>query len=312
MKKILLSLVVAALAGGGIFYVLTLPGQISVDELESFKNLKANSENGRYMFYAGGCASCHAKPAKNKCDEPNYTDAFDLSGGRCLKTPFGTFNVPNISPNQKLGIGSWSHSDFILAMRKGVSPGGKHYYPAFPYTSYQKMTSQDLVDLQAFLGSLAPKAVASLPHDLKLPFRFRRGLGLWKRLYLASAPFKNDPSLDTQLNRGRYLVEGPGHCSECHSPRDSFGGIITARKFGGSKALEGKGYIPNLTPHKDGIADWSAKDIAYSLKTGFMPDYDSFGSSMVKVQENMAHLTDADRAAIAAYLKSLKPIARKK
>ncbi len=307
MKKIALSILLLGLFGGAIFYVLTLPATLSAEKQKAAQALRANLANGKAMFYAGGCASCHARPAKNKCDEPNYKDAFDLSGGRCLKTPFGTFNVPNISPDPQYGIGKWNRADFIIAMRKGVSPQGKHYYPAFPYTSYQFMTVQDLVDLKAFLDSLKPQTVASKGHALKLPFRFRRGLGLWKKLYLADQSFQYDPAVSKILNRGRYLVEGPGHCSECHSPRDSFGGIIQSQKFAGSKALEGKGRVPNLTPHKTGLKSWSAKDIAYSLKSGFMPDYDSFGSTMVKVQENMAHLTDFDRAAIAAYLKSLPP-----
>ncbi len=316
MKKIVVLLGVLGLLAFGIFYFLTMPADknsvFSAQKLATLDKMTANEANGKYMFYAGGCASCHARPSKNKCDEPNYKDAFNLSGGRCLKTPFGTFNVPNISSDKKAGIGGWSRADFIVAMRRGVSPKGKHYYPSFPYSSYQLMTTQDLVDLKSFLDSVKPQKVASKPHNLKFPYGFRRGLGLWKKLYLSDRVFAAKKSESALLARGRYLVEGAGHCQECHSPRDMFGGIIQARALSGSKALEGEGFVPNLTNHATGLKSWTMKQIAYSLESGFTPEYDSFGGAMVKVQENIAHLTKQDRLAIATYLKALKPIALEK
>ncbi len=124
----------------------------------------ANVENGRYMFNAGGCASCHAAPASAKCDDPNYKDPLILAGGRCLKSAFGTFYAPNITQDKETGIGRWSDEDFIRAMTEGVSPDGRHYYPAFPYTSYRQMKRDDLLDLKAFLDTL-PAVPSKAPEE---------------------------------------------------------------------------------------------------------------------------------------------------
>ena len=265
-------------------------------------------KNGETMFYAGGCASCHAAPASAKCDDRKTRDNFTLAGGRCLKTPFGIFYVPNISPDEKTGIGGWSTAQFITAMKQGVSPRGAHYYPAFPYTSYQRMYDKDLIDLKAFLDTL-PAVKSNIPgHELALPYRFRPALAIWKWLFLDGKTFKPDPDKSAQLNRGAYLVEGPGHCGECHSPRNLLGGVMPNKKFSGARNPEGKGVIPNITPHKSGIGDWSQDDIVTALETGLTPSFDTFGGSMVSVQENIAKLSGADRAAIAAYLKSLPPL----
>jgi mono/diheme cytochrome c family protein len=264
-------------------------------------------KNGRTMFFAGGCASCHAAPATAVCDNPKIKDKMVLSGGRCLKTPFGTFYVPNISPDKESGIGGWTNAQFIKAMREGVSPDGEHYYPVFPYTSYQRMGEQDLLDLKAFLDKL-PAVKSQVPdHELGLPFRLRQTLAVWKWMFLDGKAFKPDPGKSAKLNRGAYLVEGPGHCGECHSPRNLLGGVVADKKYSGGPDPEGKGVVPNITPHKSGIADWSESDIITALETGLMPSFDSFGGTMVKVQENMAELSAEDRAAIAAYIKSLPP-----
>jgi mono/diheme cytochrome c family protein len=272
----------------------------------------ANVENGRYMFYAGGCASCHAAPASSKCDEPNYKDPLDLTGGRCLKSAFGTFYVPNITQDKETGIGRWSDEDFIRAMTEGVSPVGRHYYPAFPYTSYRHMKRDDLLDLKAFLDTLPAVSSKAPPNELAFPYNFRAGLVFWNWLNLARGAFAPDPSKSAEVNRGAYLVEGPGHCGQCHTPRNWLGGMIEDKKLSGARNPEGKGFVPNITPDDTGLKSWSEKDIAYALETGFTPDGDSLGGSMTKVQENMAKLTPEDRQAIAAYLKSLAPIANER
>lgn len=268
-----------------------------------------NVENGRYLFYAGGCASCHAAPASAKCDDPNYKDALALTGGRCLKSAFGTFYAPNITPDRQTGIGGWSGEDFIKAMTEGVSPAGKHYYPAFPYASYRHMTRDDLLDLKAFLDTVPAVSWTAPPHELSFPYNVRSGLIAWDWLNLSGGTFVPDPSKSAKINRGAYLVQGPGHCGECHTPRDWLGGTIKDKKLSGAQSPEGKGYVPNITPDATGLKSWSEKDIAYALETGFTPDGDSLGGSMTKVQENMAKLTPEDRDAIAAYLKSVPPIA---
>ena len=249
------------------------------------------------IFNAGGCASCHQSVGQD--------DRLRLGGGLELKSPFGSFFVPNISPDPKDGIGSWKVADLVNAMQAGVSPDGRHYYPAFPYATYAHAKAEDIRDLMAYLRSLPPVAGKAPEHRLAFPFNMRRTLGFWKLLYLDHAPIPSEPAQKPEWNRGRYLVEALGHCAECHSGRDRLGGIVLGQRFAGGPDLEGKGWVPNITPDKDGLADWSLTDIAYALKTGETPDGDSVGGSMRAVVRNMAELPDADVTAIATYIKSL-------
>lgn len=306
MRNTFFALLILGIAGAATFWYLTEPVKITEASLPSHE---PNVKNGERMFYAGGCASCHAAPASNKCDDLKSKDKSILSGGRCFKTDFGTFYAPNISPDKKYGIGTWSTVDFVNAMVKGVSPNGAHYYPAFPYTSYQRMRYKDLIDLKGYLDTLPVDTSPSEPHNLALPFRFRRGLGLWKLLYLDGKAFEPDPAASEKINKGAYLTEGPGHCAACHSPRNLLGGFLSGKGYSGGPDPEGRGTIPNITPHKTGIGDWSEEEIADALASGFTPSFDTFGGSMVAVQENMAKLSADDRAAIAAYLKTLPPVA---
>lgn len=309
MRLLLWSFLLLGGFAAGLFYVLTMPSLLKAADLPKHE---PDLKNGGYMFHAGGCASCHAAPASGKCNTLKIQDELKLVGGRCLKTDFGTFYVPNISPDKESGIGGWSTLDFINAMARGVSPSGSHYYPAFPFTSYQRMKLEDLIDLKAYLNTLPPVKSDVPDHDLALPFRMRRGLGLWKLLYLDGKLFVPNASNSAAINRGAYLVQGPGHCGECHTPRNLIGGSLLDKAYSGASAAEGKGYVPNITPHKDGLKSWSKADIVELLETGFLPDFDVIGGAMTEVQENMAKLTAADREAIAGYLKSLKPIASKK
>lgn len=231
-----------------------------------------------------------------------------LAGGLAIKSDFGTFVVPNISPDVQNGIGAWTDMDFANAMLRGVSPTGEHYYPAFPYTSYARMDKQDVVDLFAFIKTLPPVAGKAGVHDLPFPFSVRAGIGLWKLRYLSPQPVVAlGEDIDPKIARGQYLVEGPGHCGECHSPRDFGGGIIPDQWLAGAPAMEGTGKVPNITPSKAGIGSWSADDIAYYLESGFTPDFDSAGGEMAKVVRNLAKLPVEDREAIAAYLKAIPP-----
>jgi mono/diheme cytochrome c family protein len=267
-----------------------------------------NAENGRYMYYAGGCAGCHAAPASDKCDDPAVKDELKPVGGRCLKSKYGTFYVPNITPDKATGLGSWTAENFLSAMTKGVSPSGDNLYPAFPYPSYQRMKRSDLLDLWAFLKTLEPIDAKAKPHELSFPYSIRASLSVWKGLYLDGKTFTPDPTKSDKVNRGAYLVEGPGHCGECHTPRDRLGGKIAAKNLAGAPDPEGKGFVPNITPDKTGIGSWSEKDIAFALETGFTPGGKVLGSSMAEVQRNMSKLTKEDHEAIAAYLKSIPPV----
>ena len=300
IKKLALIVAFLAISGGSFFWWITAPSRLGDAQIASFP--AGDAQAGERMFHAGGCASCHAVP-KSEGDK-----RFELPGGVELKTPFGTFVAPNISQHETDGIGGWTSAEFARAMLKGVSPDGRHYYPAFPYTSYARMNPADIVDLFAFLKTTPAIEGEAADHELGFPFNIRRGLGLWKLVNLSSDPaivLENDAS--EQARRGQYLVEGPGHCGECHSPRDIGGAVLKDRWLAGAAAAEGEGVVPNITPGEGGIGGWSEADIAYYLETGFTPDFDSVGGAMVEVQRNMAALPPEDRAAIAAYLKSIPP-----
>jgi mono/diheme cytochrome c family protein len=280
-----------------VFYVASRPVRLEAAALSGID--EGDAARGERLFWAGGCASCHAG------EGAQGDDRFRLGGGLSLRTPFGVFYAPNISPDEGNGIGGWSGADFANAMMRGVAPDGTHYYPAFPYTSYARMKVADIADLWAFLQTLPAVETGNRPHELGLPYRMRRGLGIWKRLYLSPEPVVAIDESDSRLALGRYLVEGPAHCGECHTGRDFLGGPDYDGWLAGGPAPEGDGRIPNITPHPQGISGWTQSDIAYSLASGFTPEFDAFGGSMVEVQKSMAMLSDADREAIAAYLKAV-------
>ena len=293
-RLVIVAIVLAALAAVAGWF-LTAPRTVAAGDLPP---RQPDLANGKVMFYAGGCAECHATPGQD--------DKTRLGGGLGLKSPFGTFYVPNISPDPGEGIGKWSEADFVTAMQKGTSPEGRHYFPAFPYTSYQKMRTEDVRDLFAFLKTLPAVQGRVRDHDVSFPFNIRRTLGGWKFLFLDGKPFQPDPTKSAQWNRGAYLVNGPGHCAECHSPRNALGGIVEKQRFAGGPNPEGEGWVANIT--QAGLKDYSDKDIAYLLETGNTPDGDSVGGAMVPVIRNTSQLIAEDRAAIAAYIKSLPPV----
>jgi mono/diheme cytochrome c family protein len=295
VRRVLIALVALLVLGFAVFWIVTTPAVIPASALAP---RTPDLTNGKVMFYAGGCASCHATPGQQ--------DPTRLGGGLPLVSPFGTFFPPNISPDRKDGIGAWSEADFVTALLKGSSPDGQHYYPAFPYPSYQHIKLDDARDLFAYLHTLPAVTGQAPPHQLPLPFRWRRLIGGWDFLFLDGKPFAPDPSKSEQWNRGAYLVNGPGHCAECHGPRNILGAIETDKRFAGGPDLSGKGWVPNIT--QKGIGDWSAEDIAYLLETGHTPDGDSVGSSMTEVVRNTSQLPAADREAMAIYLKSLPPV----
>jgi len=295
LRRILLVAVIAGVAGFGIFWWLTIPAVVAANALPTYA---PNLANGLTTFNAGGCSSCHAVP--------NQPDRLKLGGGLAIPSPFGTFHVPNISPDPNDGIGRWTEADFVTAVLKGTSPSGAHYFPAFPYTSYQHAKIEDVRDLFAYLKTLAPVSGKARDHDVPFPFNIRRNVGVWKWLFMDGKPFTPDAAHSPQWNRGAYLVNSLGHCAECHSPRNFLGGIISAQRFAGGPNPEGEGWVPNIT--QKGLGEWSAKDIAYFLETGQMPDGDSVGGSMARVIKNTSQLSPEDRTAMADYLKSLPPV----
>lgn len=303
MRKWIAPLAILFVLGLVAFWFLSAPRGLDPERLAALP--AGDPVAGETAFWAGGCGSCHAeKGAKGDAKKL-------LGGGHRLETPAGIFVTPNISPDPETGIGNWTLPQFANAMLRGVSPDGSHYFPSFPYTSYARMTDKDVADLFAYLKTLEPVARANEAHELALPFRIRRGIGMWKLLFFDDAKIATVDAADPAVARGQYLVEGPAHCGECHTPRTflSFGGSDTSRWLAGGPAPEGLGNIPNITTGQGGIGAWSTGDIVSYLETGFTPEFDSVGGSMVSVQENMAKLPKSDREAIAAYLKAIPAVA---
>ena len=252
--------------------------------------------NGRTMFLIGGCSSCHAVPKQE--------DATRLGGGLALPTAFGTFHVPNISSDAKDGIGRWSEAQFIAAMRYGVSPSGQHLYPAFPYTSYQAMRTEDLRDLFAYLKTLPAISGAAPDHALKFPFNVRRTVGLWKLLFLDDAPFKPDASQSAAVEQRRLSGERTRPLRRMPFAAQS------SRRDHRQPALhrwsepDRAGRRADITQGK--LHDWKVEDFVEVLDSGMTPDSDRVGGAMVEVVANTRQLGAADREAMAVYLKSLR------
>jgi mono/diheme cytochrome c family protein len=301
LKKLFLALLTFALIvgvpGAVVFYVLTEPQRADPSQVAGGE---PNVENGRLVFYAGGCASCHATPGQK--------DKLLIGGGLSIESPAGNFVAPNISPHPEKGIGAWTLEQFATALFKGTSPDNRHYYPAFPYTTYQKADPVDIRDLFAFIKTLTPSDNVPAAHDF--PFELwpaRRTMGLWKKFYLDGKTLTPVAGESADWNRGRYLVEALGHCAECHTPREITGGLIEDKRLAGGVMPSGD-RAPNLTPGKGGLGDWTEDDIALFLKDGSTPEGDVVGGEMGEVILNMSHLPDDHRQAMAIYLKSLKPI----
>jgi mono/diheme cytochrome c family protein len=281
----------AVLAAG---LLATRPGVVSDSALAG---LVGDPVAGEAVFWAAGCASCHA------AEGAQGGDRLILSGGQRFASDFGVFVAPNVSPHPEAGIGDWDFADFVTALQEGTSPEGRHYYPAFPYTAYRLAERQDLADLWAFWQGLPPSEVPSLAHEVGFPFSIRRAVGVWNLLNLQD-DFAIAGDLDAEEARGRYLVEALAHCAECHTPRDALGGLDRSAWMAGAPNPSGSGTIPALTPDR---LTWSVGEIAAYLNDGFTPGFDSAGGHMVSVIRNMAMLPEADRLAIAAYLKALPP-----
>jgi len=294
--RLLVSLVLIALVAGALLFWMSRPQALPAS---AFEGLSGDIERGEQVFWAAGCASCHA--AERSRGEARLV----LAGGRAFESDYGTFRAPNISPHPEHGIGTWSLAEFANAMLRGVSPDGAHYYPAFPYTSYVHAELQDVADLKAFMDTLPLSDRPDEPHDIGFPYNIRRAMGLWKRLYLREEWAVADEGLTAQQQRGRYLSEALAHCGECHTPRNALGGLDRSRWLAGAPNPSGEGRIPNITPAE---LKWSERDIAGYLASGFTPSFDSVGGTMAAVVDSLAQLPAADRDAIAAYLKAVPAI----
>lgn len=298
-KRTFSALALLAVLGLGTFWSISAPRPLSASDIPAHT---PDAANGKILFNAAGCASCH-KPG---ADQAN-ADASLPSGGAPFKTPIGTFYPPNLTPDPKTGIGTWTDVQFVNAVQRGIGPDGEHLIPAFPYTSYAHMKTEDVLDIRAYLATLpaveAPEKKAGLPLEVLL----RRGVGAWKLAGLDTTQWKDDPTQSASWNRGGYLVNGPGHCNECHTPRNALMLQDDGQKFSGGPHPGGEGKVPSLRnligrgKYKD------AADLASALANGELMGYENLSSGgMGEVQTNLSKLPEADVAAIADYITSLK------
>lgn len=252
-------------------------------------------ERGRYLVHAGGCLTCHT------ADRP---DAIPLTGGRAVETEFGTFYTPNLTPDPVTGLANWTDADVGRALRKGVAPDGRYYYPVFPYPAYTGITDGDVAAIGAYLRSLKPVRQPAPAHELPWYLSSRLVMLGWNFLNFTPGRFRPDPSRDTTWNRGAYLVRHLGHCGECHTPRNALGGLDHNRELAGNPAGPDGEKIPGITRDpKTGIGGWAVDEVVFFLEIGVMPDGDFAGSSMSEViDDSTGKLTPDDRLAIATYL----------
>jgi len=262
------------------------------------------------MTRIAGCADCHTiDPQK------------PMAGGLKLPSPFGSFVTPNITFDNETGIGRWTEQDFVTALRYGKRPDGKLLYPAFPYRAYTKLRDEDLHAIFVYLKSLPPVHRENVPHDLSFPFDQRWLMNFWQELYFGTfsgdaeqkirrgvGEFQPDPSKSDSWNRGAYLVESASHCTECHTPRNRMGGLVSDQWMSGSDLL-GK-TIPNITPDRETGKPWTRDQWLRFLRSGYSPSYHTPGDEMADVIRNTSYLTKEDREAMVDYLMSLKPVRR--
>ena len=249
---------------------------------------------GAYLARAGDCVSCHTAPGG-----PAY------AGGYRLDTPFGYLLAPNITPDNATGIGRWSADDFYRALHQGVNQRGQDMYPVMPFDFYTKLTREDSDAIFAYLRSLPPVDHPVVVNHLRFPFNQRWSMMVWRELYFTAGTYTPDPTKSAAWNRGGYLVEGLGHCSACHSPRNALGGIETDKAYTGATVDDW--FALNLTSElHTGLGSWTVEQIATYLKTGAVPGRTTaLGPMALVVKNSTSHMSDADLAAMAAYLKDI-------
>jgi mono/diheme cytochrome c family protein len=292
------ALALLAVLGLVVFWFATIARPLQAEQLPKHV---ADIANGAIIYNVGGCHSCHLPPAGLA-----GVDAALPAGGKALKTPIGTLYPPNLTPDAATGLGQWSDVEFVNAMQLGIGRSGQHLIPAFPYTSYAHMKVEDVLDLKAYLASLpAVNNPSRAPDVIGLPF-IRRGLGLWKYVGLDLAPTSTDDAQTAGWNRGRYLVDGPGHCAECHTPRNIFMALDSSSYLAGGPHPEGKGKVPSLLDLISRKRFKDVDDLKSALQFGEAMGYqDMAAGGMGAVQTNLSKLPEEDIRAIAEYLASL-------
>jgi mono/diheme cytochrome c family protein len=253
----------------------------------------ANIARGAYLARAGDCVACHTARG-----------GVPYAGGRALETPFGRLVAPNITPDRATGIGAWSADDFWNALHNGIGRNGRLLYPAFPYTNYTRMPRADADALYAYLRSLAPVRQPNAPHELRFPYDQQWALAAWRLLYFRPGVHVDDPKRTADWNRGAYLVEGPGHCGACHSPRNGLG--AAGRALSGGMIPSLGWYAPSLASNAEaGVKDRPLPHIVQLLRTGVAPEGAVFGPMADVVAHSLQYLSEPDLNAVAVYLTSL-------
>lgn len=294
-RKVLTGVALAVTAGATLFISGIGTGAARAATPDEVKK-------GEYLVRAAGCIACHTVAKGGKM----------FAGGRALETPFGTFYSPNITADQETGIGAWTDDQFVDALHKGERPAGGRYFPVFPYTSYTRMTREDALLIKAYLFSLPPVNQANREHDVSFPFSWRFLQRGWRMLNFDEGRYEPDSQKSAEWNRGAYLVQALAHCGECHTPRNIMGGLKDSAFLSGTTEGPDNELVPNITPHATGIADWADGDLTTLLRDGTKPDFDDVQGSMAEaIDDGLKYLTDADLAAIEAYLKSVPAIDNK-
>jgi len=254
--------------------------------------LKGDISHGEYVMHEADCMACHTQPGGTP-----------FAGGRAISTPFGTLVSPNVTPDPDTGIGKWSDDEFYRAVHDGIGHGGEYLYPVMPYTSYTKMPRSDVLAVKAYLFSLKPVYAPRPPNNMAFPFDIRETLLAWRELFFHPGTFKPDPMRSADWNRGAYLVEGPGHCGECHSPRNILGAAEAKDSLAGS--MIGHWLAPNISSNPlAGVGSKSISEIATFLKVGRdKSEGEAFGPMGLVVHDSLRYLHTSDVHAIAVYLK---------
>lgn len=253
-------------------------------------------EKGRYLATASDCVACHSAPGGRP-----------YAGGLAFTLPFGAIYSSNITPDRQHGIGAWTDAEFVRAMRHGIDNQGRELYPAFPYTAYANMSTDDVLAIRAYLNTLEPVAQPVQANKLSFPFNQRYLMRGWKLINARQHSWEPDPKQSPEWNRGAYLVEGAGHCAECHTPRNLLYGLKRSQAYAGATTQGWKAY--NITSDREtGMGSWSVEEIATYLGNGHAPGRGAASGSMAEaVSLSLRHLTPADLRAMAVYLHSLPP-----
>ena len=293
------ALVLVGLLGAAGLLILTAPRALDGSDLPV---RTPDPARGEVLFDAGSCGSCH-----KAADGAPGADEGLPTGSAAFPTPIGTFYPGNLTPDPETGIGRWSAAEFASAVTRGVSPGGRHYFPAFPYPSFRLMPLEDVLDLRAYLLSLPAARSPNREPDVPMSAIARRGVGLWKRLALDDRRFEADPARSDSWNRGAYLTNAPGHCGECHTPRDWLMIPDESRHFEGGPHPDGKGRVPSLEGLVERGRYKDVSDLTLALQFGETLGYDKLASGkMAEIQMNLARLPESDVQAISEYLLSLE------